>query len=380
MALTQKEQILEAIKRSSRPLICVGLGSGTDGVATALGLRLALAKFDRETAIVSADAHLPEQLKFLPGHEHIVTRLEKLQQFVIALNAHETKVDELSYEMKDGELQIRVSPKTGAWSEKDVRVTTMGYRYDLIITVGGADLKAFDPLFATHPDFFYKTPIVNIDHRPENEQYGQINVVDLTAAACGEVAYHLLENLATGLVDADIATAFLTGLIAKTDSFKSRRVTPATLKTASSLIAAGAQREKIVERLFRTRSVTTLRLWGRALARLKADEEARIVWTLLSQQDFMHAGAAAEDLRGVASELISSSPQAGLIVIFYEDAKHEVRVRVRAERPHNALTLCARFSPEGTAEEARLHLPGKTLVEAERELVAHLKKETRVNN
>ncbi len=375
MALKQSQQILEAIKRSNRPLICVPSGAGSDHYASAVGLARVLKKLDKDAVIVAADGKAPKNIQFIEGTEKIEGKLENLRRFVIELDASKTKVQDLSYEMKDEKLFVYLSPKLGFWDPKDVRTSSSGYKFDLIICVGSPDYESCAQLYTEHPDFFYRTPIINIDHSPDNEHYGQINVVDLTASACGEVCHDLVESIEPALIDEETATAFLTGMIAKTRSFKSKHVTPKTLQTASKLIARGARREHIVENLYRTRSVSTLRLWGRALARLKADEEAKIVWTLLSQQDFMHAGAKDEDLVDVIDELIASSPQAKVVVLIYEDKTHQVCAIVRAERPLDAIVLTSRFNAAGVREEVRLVFPKKTLVEVEKELINHIRKQ-----
>src|SRR3989339_76548 len=320
MALKQSQQIFEAIKRSHRPLICVPSGAGADHYASALGLAKVLEALDKQVLIVAADGKAPKNLRFLPGVDKIEGKLENLRRFVIELDASKTPVQELSYEVKDEKLYVYLSPKKGFWDPKDVRTSSSGYKYDLIICIGSPDFESCAQLYTDNPDFFYRTPIINIDHSPENEHYGQVNAVDLTASACGEVCHDIIEAIEPSLIDEDVATAFLTGMIAKTKSFKSKVVTPKTLQTASKLIAKGARREHIVENLYRTRSVSTLRLWGRALARLKADEDAKMVWSLLSQQDFMHAGAQDEDLKDVIEELIASSPNARVTVLLFETA------------------------------------------------------------
>ncbi|MBI4714247.1 hypothetical protein HY771_03640 [Candidatus Uhrbacteria bacterium] len=216
-------------------------------------------------------------------------------------------------------------------------------------------------------------PIINIDHSPENEHYGQINVVDLTASACGEVCHDLIASIEDGLIDEEIATAFLTGMIAKTKSFKTKNVTPKTFQTASRLIAKGAKREHIVQNLYRTRSIDTLRLWGRALARLKIDEQAKIVWTMLSQQDFMLSRAQENDLPEVIDELITTSPDAKIVVLIYENSERNICAIVRVEKPMDAITLCAAFHASGVREEVRLCFTNKTVAQVEKELIEHLK-------
>lgn len=373
MSLRESQQVLEAIKRSTRPLICIPSGAGADQYATALGMAAVIKKLDKQPSIVAADGKPAKNLQFISGHEQIKGKLENLRKFVIELDASKTKVDEMTYEMKDEKLFVYLSPKTGFWEAKDVRTSTSGYRYDLLICIGSPDYESCAHLFTENPDFFYRTPIINIDHSPENEHYGQINVVDLTASACGEVCHDLIESMETNLIDEEVATAFLTGMIAKTKSFKTSHVTPKTLQTASKLIGRGAKREQIVQHLYRTRSIPTLRLWGRALARLKADDETKIVWTVLSQQDFLHAGAHEVDLPDVIDELIATSPQARVVVLIYENNERNVCAIVRVERPLDAIGLCAKFHAVGVREEVRMCFVKKTVVEVEKEIVDELK-------
>ncbi len=373
MALKQSQQIFEAIKRSNRPLICVPSGAGADQYASAVGLAKVLKKLDKDAVIVAADGKAPKNIQFIAGTEKIEGKLENLRRFVIELDASKTAVQELSYEVKDEKLYVYLSPKKGFWDPKDVRTSSSGYKFDLIICIGSPDFESCAQLYSENPDFFYRTPIINIDHSPDNEHYGQVNAVDLTASACGEVCHDIIESIEPSLIDEDVATAFLTGMIAKTKSFKSKVVTPKTLQTASKLIAKGARREHIVENLYRTRSVSTLRLWGRALARLKADEEAKIVWSLLSQQDFMHAGAQDEDLKDVIEELIASSPQAKIVVMLYEDKDRNVSAIVRAERPLDAMSLTSKFHGAGVREEVKLVFTNKSIVDVEKELIEHVK-------
>ncbi len=375
MALAQSQQILETIKRSNRPLICIPSGAGADQYASAIGMAKVLLKLEKKPVIVAADGRAPKNIEFLSGHEQVQSKIENLRQFVIELDASKTKVDELTYELKDNKLFVYLSPKKGFWSANDVRTSSSGYKHDLIICIGSPDYESCAQIYHENTDFFFRTPVINIDHTPENEHYGQMNVVDLTASACGEVCHDLIESIEPGLMDEEIATAFLTGMIAKTKSFKTKNVTPKTLQTASKLIAHGAKREHIIQNLYRTRTVPTLRLWGRALARLKMDDSARMVWTMLSQQDFLHAGAEEHDLHDVIDELLSSSPSAHVVVLLYENKNRDITAIVHTERPLDALALCAPFHAAGTREEVRLLFSGKTIVQVEKELVEHVKKQ-----
>jgi bifunctional oligoribonuclease and PAP phosphatase NrnA len=373
MALKESQQILEAIKRSSRPLICVPENANADHFSTALGLFKVLEKLEKKPIIVSSNTKPSKTISFLDGLDKIKTSLENIRHFVIELDATKTKVNELTYEMKEDKLFVYLSPKKGFWDTSDVKTSSSGYRHDLIISIGSSDYDSFGKLYTENTDFFFRTPVINIDHSPDNEHFGQINIIDLTASACGEVCYEMIHAIEPGLIDEDIATAFLTGMISKTRSFKTNNVTPKTLQTASKLMSKGAKRDHIVKHLYKTRSVSTLRLWGRALGRLKEDETNKIVWTMLSQQDFMTAGAEEIDLVDVVDELIASSPKAKVIILIFEDADKNVSAIVRTEKPLDAINLCAPFKAVGTREEVRLKFSKKSIVQAEKEILTRMK-------
>lgn len=382
MALRETQQILEAIKRSSKPLICIPVGSGADAYASAIGLAHILLKMEKHATIVSSNGQAPKTLKFLGGSDSIRATLEQTERLTIELDASKIKVGELSYSLQGDKLKIFLSPKSGTWNEKDVKISSSGYVYDLLILIGAPDLESCGDLYREHPNLFFGAPIINIDHAPENEHYGHMNVVDLTACACGEVCYDLVEAIDPNLMDERAATAFLTGMIAETKSFKRPGITPKSLVTASKLLAKGAKQEMIIQHLYRTRSVETLRLWGRALARLKADPESKFVWTMLSQQDFLHAGCEEEGLHGVIDELIVSSPAAKVILILYENKQHNACAILRAEHPESAARLMKNFSPAratvnysafGTHDETHIRFTDQTMPQVEAALIAHIR-------
>jgi len=369
MALNEKQQIFEAIKRAKQPLIVVPTGSGADGYASAIGIGQAIAKLDKPVEIVAAEGPTPKQLRFLVGHDLVQPSLDGIETLTLKLNVAKTQVDKLTYNVEGDELHIHLTPRSGVWVDNDLSTERSTYRHDLIISIGAQDLNAHMHLFEEHKDFFFNVPIINIDHSPANEYFGQYNLIDTTATACGEVCHNFICENEPHLMDEEMATCFLTAMISKTKSFKTSNVTPRTLQTASELMAKGARRDEVVENLFRTRSVETLRLWGRALARLKSDPTSGLVWTMLSQQDFMQAGAEESDLPDVVDEMLASSPEAKVSILLYEDTDRNVCGIIRTEQPHDAVALAAPFKPAGTREEARVCFIDRNIVSVEKELV-----------
>lgn len=374
MSLNIHEQFLNFLELAKRPLIVLPENANADDFVSAFGCASLLSKMQKPIEIVTSGGKVPKSLEFLNHKTPIRGDLPNISKMTLKVNSKNTRMDELSYDIDETGIKIHLIPKTGVWEKGDVEIFTDSYKYDLIVAVGGADLESFGDIYKLYSDFFFQTPIINIDHSSANDHFGQMNLVDINAVSCSEVCNDIFEKIDKTLIDEEIATYFLAGMIYKTKSFKSQNVTPKTLKVAGSLIARGARRDDIVERLYKTRTVETLRLWGRALARLKSDTKSKFVWTLLTRQDFTNAGADIEALENVVEELMMSSPDARVAALFYEHPEGRIEVILKTERPLDALFLGAPFRASGVREEALLQLHEKDIVSAEKKVVSHVRK------
>ncbi len=373
MALPVHKQFLTQIEQANRPVIVLRHQATVDDFAAGFAMAHLLSKLQKPFDIVTSGGLVPKSLDFLKTPHEVRGDMPNIRKLTIKIDTTVAQIDELSYDKNDGELLIHLLPKTGSWEEKHVNVATDQYRYDLIIGIGASDYESFGTLFKRYGDFFFETPVINIDHSPENEHFGSINLVDMNAVSCTEVVHDMLKKLDVNFIDEEIATMILTGMIHKTRSFKSTSVSPKTLKTASDLIARGARRDEIVQYLYKTRTVETLRLWGRALARLKVDKTHKLVWTLITRQDFMHAGTDEGSLETIIDELISSSPDAQIAAIFFEDKDRQINTILHAQRPHDAIYLGAPFNAMGTRELATLRVKETDIVKAEKKVITHLR-------
>jgi nanoRNase/pAp phosphatase (c-di-AMP/oligoRNAs hydrolase) len=381
MALPTERQFIETVKRSGHALVTFRRDWTVDAVSSALAAARAIRKLGKPVDVVSDGFEPTRQIRFLPGVSEIRPDFSNLEKLVITLDLSKTKLDELSYDMDGDKLRIFVTPKGGRFAQDDLSAASSEFRYDLIITVDTPDYRSLGRLFDSNAELFYKRPTLNVDHDPGNEMFGNINAVDITASSTAEILHGLFKKADEHFLDEETATLLLTGMISKTRSFKSPAVTPRTLDVASELIAAGAKREEIVQNLYRTRTVPVLKLWGRALARLKHDPVTKTAWTLLVRQDFIHAGAGEESLPDIIDELIVNAPEAEVTAILYEqeDTKERGKVGgicalVSTERHADAMKLVSPLKPEGHRRLARVCFPGGTLPEAEKAVIISIGK------
>lgn len=372
MALDQTKQFTEAIKSARHILITFKKDFSIDAVASALALYLVLKKQGKLVDLACAGFELPNNLKFLPQAELITPTLSNLQKFIISIDTDKDKIDEFSYDQQGDKLKIYIVPKNGTFTKDNVTAENSEYKYDLIITLDTPDLDSLGKIFQNFTEFFYNTTIINIDADAQNEQFGQINLTNMNTVATTEILFSLINSIDKNLIDKDIATCLLTGLISKTKSFKTSNVTPKTLEIAGQLLAAEADRDTIVKNLYRNRTLATLNLWGRVLARLKSRDGNKLVWSLITEHDFVQAGAEAKDLPDVIEELITFVPGVETVVLIYQLSGKNC-VIVKTLKNQNALYLTSDFKPHGSKNLVEFCVLDKTLLETEKEIIEQIK-------
>lgn len=363
------QQAQEFINRSKNTLIVLPRNPSLDAISSGLGLFLVLEKLGKHGKIVCNEFTLPPNAGFLPKSEGIHTDLASLRKFIISLDVSRTAVEELSYDIQDQKLQIYITPRNGYFEEKDVTSSAGSFTYDLVVVLESPDLESLGSLYDDNTEFFYRTPVINIDHSPSNEQYGQVNIVEVTAASTSEIVFELIKSLGDNLLDEHIATNLLAGIISKTKSFQTPSVTPKSLAVASHLIASGARREEIIKNLYQTKSLATLKLWGRALARLRSNQSQDIVWSLLSQDDFTKSGARFDELSGVVDELIVNTPTAKAVFILYEKPQGNIGGIVHTPAYLNDMELFKNHTPKGTQDFTQFEFTGVDLAGAEQRVL-----------
>lgn len=379
--LTQEQQIIEQIKKSDNVLITFNRIWNGDAIASALAMYLFLKKLEKKATIAADKFDQGKLYSFLPAYNSIQHTLENIRKFIVTLNLKDAEVDKVKYEIKDNALNFIITPKSGIFTHDHISSDSRGFTYDLITALDTPDLEALGNIYESDTEFFYHTPIINIDHHSDNEAFGQINQVELTAISTSEILFNLLTNYSRDIIDEDIATCLLAGIISKTRSFKTQNLTPQALGVASQLVSMGARREEIVNYLYRSRPLNVLKLWGRVLARLTSNMDNKLVWSVLAGSDFLKTETTNEDLEEVIDELIINIPDAHVIVLIYEkkdiinnQKTSATKALVHSTKNTNSLHLTRALNPSGTKTLARIDLP-QEIHTAEKNIIENIKAE-----
>lgn len=224
---------------------------------------------------------------------------------------------------------------------------------------------------------FPSIPVITISHlepvvKIEDRHY----FFHPNASSTSEVLHYIFAAIDETLIKKTLATALLTGMIITTKSFRSASVTPDALALASRLVALGAEREKIIHHLYRTRSLSTLKLWGMALVRLK-QYHSGLVTTFVTPEDARKVGAKAQEVQGVADELIANAPEAKAALLLYQAKPNDniIQAFVHSENTISCLDLAQAFAPVGTAQRAQFSVAYPSLVLAEEAVARELERQ-----
>ncbi len=323
MEMSVHQQIIEALGKAKKILVVLPKVSHADSVAAGLALTLFLKKTDKDVVLVSSSP-LPENLKFLPGSAQIQSSVENGQSLVVVLDTSQKSLDELSYQARDNKVEIFLKSKTSLFIPADVSFGAEKFPLDAIVCLDCKSLEDAGEIFENNTDLFFETPKINIDHKPGNEYFGNINLVDVTASSVSEILSGLFEKFENQLVDEDIATCLLTGIIAKTESFQHVRTTPKAFLQASQLVSLGGRQQEVIKHIYKTKSLPLLKLWGRVLAKLKTMDDFSLAYATLDGSDFEKTAGSAELLPAVLNELLDNTSGYRLVAILAENGPGKI--------------------------------------------------------
>lgn len=371
------KQCSETILSAHKVLIALPAHPDHDAIISAIGCAQILESLGKKWDIVCSEFSTPPTLGFLPHLHKISTQVPAARKFTISLDLKEKTLDEFSYEVENNLLKIYVTPKQGSFVETDLHATPGSYTYDVLLTINVRDYKQLGKIFDEHSEFFLKIPTINIDSLAENEHFGSINLVEITASCTSELLFELFSSEFDELISENVSTTLLSGIIASTNSFKAPNVTPQTLHVVSELLKRGAQRDQIITNLYKKNTLASLKLWGKALQKLLYDPDNKIAWSVLGNDDFLETKAKPEHVAFIVDELTNNAPNTKVILLAVESVHSYIDIHIRTAHSVNALDLCKHFNPSGNARKALVTLKNTPLEEATAKVLAEVKRNLR---
>lgn len=376
METTPKVQISELIRNSNSVLVLAHADPDGDAIGSVLAMRLILQKLKKEVD-VALFGSLPQNCSFLPGFGEIGQAVEASNDLVLTIDTRQTGNDlKLGHKLLNDKRQVIIvlSPSRGTLVPEDVTIARSRPKYDLILILDCSELERIGPIVKDMPDLFYETPTVSIDHHATNSYFAKVNWVDMTATSTAEMLVSLIESLGRNenLLDADVATCLLTGLTTDTGSFQNQTTTPKSLTVAAQLVAAGARQQEIIEKIFRTKPLSTLKLWGKVLSNIHEDTKHNFVWASVTSEEAKSVGADPKETGGMIDELLKTAAGVNFVLLLSE-RNGRVHGSLRSvNKAFNVAEISKLFGGGGHLPAAAFEVDG-TLQEKEANLITDIK-------
>jgi phosphoesterase RecJ-like protein len=198
--------------------------------------------------------------------------------------------------------------------------------------------------------------VVNIDHHSTTMPFGDVNWIDPTAAAVGEMIYNLSKALGIE-VTKEIAECIYTALLTDTGSFHFSNTTERTLKIASELVRRGVEPARISQALFYSYSFSKIKLLGLVLSRIQRDESGRIAWIMMDREIMYEADACEEDADGIVNHALSVG-EVEAVAFFKELSPDVYRVSLRSKGKNNVAKVAEMFGGGGHRNAAGCRIEG----------------------
>lgn len=198
--------------------------------------------------------------------------------------------DEIPYDLKF----LDIDKKT----EKYIEVEEVP-NFDLMITCDAATFKRIGRVVNFRKDAF----LVNIDHHVSNELYGDLNIVKKKSSTC-EIMYEVIKNDLKLKIDEEIGEALYTGIVTDTGSFKYESTTKETFEIAGELIDIGINRNKIIDFIYKNKSLGSMKVLGIAISKMKIIKDKKFVYFTLSDYFVQTEGIRKDDTEGIVEKLL----------------------------------------------------------------------------
>ena len=240
-----RTELSEKLKTANNVLVTVSRNPSVDQLSACIGLTLLLNKLGKHTAAVFS-GQVPSTIEFLKPGETLEKNTDSLRDFIIALD--KSKADKLRYKVEDNVVRIFITPYRTSISEADLIFSQGDFNVDVVVALGVQKQEDLDEAITAHGRILHDATVTSINTSEEGG-LGSINWVDKTASSLGELVTELSQTLGSNLIDSQIATALLTGIVAETNRFSNNKTSSQTMSISAALMAAGANQQLVATKL-----------------------------------------------------------------------------------------------------------------------------------
>jgi len=172
-----------------------------------------------------------------------------------------------------------------------------------------------------------------IDHHPANATFTSINAIDVKACSVGAMVYTLYKECGFEL-NIEAATGIYASVLCDTGRFSYSSTNRKSHKIADECIKLGVDPDRMYTNLFQHVPLAQVKMFARALERMEAHLDNRVIIEQISREDYPHENNEAIDLENLDLDYIHEFNKlienVDCVVLLRELPGNHVRVSMRS--------------------------------------------------
>ncbi len=197
---------------------------------------------------------------------------------------------------------------------------------------------------------------INIDHHNTSDLYANINWIDPSASAVGEMVFDLIISL-KGEFDKKISTNLYAAIASDTGAFRFSNTTPRALEVCAFLAEKGADPYEVSRLLFDTYSYQKVKLLGLVLSTLNVEIETGIACISMPKRFLDELGLTEVDTEDIIS-MVRSIDGINMVIFVKEIGERKYRVSLRSKGDINSGKIAEKYGGGGHFHAAGFSLEG----------------------
>jgi phosphoesterase RecJ-like protein len=198
--------------------------------------------------------------------------------------------------------------------------------------------------------------VLVIDHHVTGDALGDVEIIDTTAAATGEIVLDLVKYAGWPLTP-PIAEALFVALSTDTGWFRFGNADSRIFHCAAELIDAGARPNLLYGKMYQNFSPQRMKLMIRMLERLELHFDGRVATQCIMRSDFDETGATGPDTESLIDEC-QRLTSVEVAALFVELADGGFRCSLRSKTDVDVRKIAQTYGGGGHKVAAGVNLPG----------------------
>jgi phosphoesterase RecJ-like protein len=173
--------------------------------------------------------------------------------------------------------------------------------------------------------------IIEFDHHPQVHGYADLEIRLPEYSSTTEILYCFFATNKIK-INKNLANCILTGILTDTGNLLYESTSDDTVKIASRMLLSGASYPSVLEHTSRNKSITAMKIWGKALGNLTINSTYNFAYSILDSSDLAESKTTEEELEGIAGFLSNLRNVKGLLLL-REEEQGKIKGSLRTSHP-----------------------------------------------